>query len=351
MRFCQTDGTPLVDMAEDAGALAPPSEPLPPIEEAPIDPYKTMVATPGSIEAPPADASGDLLQIPGTPDPLKTMFVSEEELRREMAASAPSEDEIFEVPAEPPPAPEPPAFEEPSLSPPSFGDMSPPASPLSAEPPPSPFSMPEESLPEPEADPEGATLISPTPIPSPFDSPAPSESYSTPSFAEPEPEQASSNPFDSPGSYSPPDYKEPEQPASPFDHQYAPGAESNQQAQMEWAPPPAPDANWQNQQIGQNTPFQPPVAGGGQNQTLPIVSLVFGIVSICCYISPLTGLVALITGYMGMKNANNDPNNFGGKGLAIAGMITGGIFFLLGVFYWIYIIFIVGLAAMGNLGR
>lgn len=120
---------------------------------------------------------------------------------------------------------------------------------------------------------------------------------------------------------------------------------------MEWAPPPAPDANWQNQQIGQNTPFQPPVAGGGQNQTLPIVSLVFGIVSVCCYISPLTGLVALITGYMGMKNANNDPNNYGGKGLAIAGMIVGGIFFLLGVFYWIYIIFIVGLAAMGNLGR
>ena len=86
------------------------------------------------------------------------------------------------------------------------------------------------------------------------------------------------------------------------------------------------------------------------NQTLPIVSLVFGVVSLCCYISPLTGLVALITGYMGMKNANNDPQHFGGKGLAIAGMITGGVFLLLGLFYYIYIIFFIGLAEMGSLG-
>ena len=81
------------------------------------------------------------------------------------------------------------------------------------------------------------------------------------------------------------------------------------------------------------------------------MSLVFGIVSLCCYISPLTGIVALVTGYMGMKNANNDPQNYGGKGLAIAGMITGGVFLLLGLIYWIYIIFVVGLAAMGSLGN
>jgi len=54
---------------------------------------------------------------------------------------------------------------------------------------------------------------------------------------------------------------------------------------------------------------------------------------------------------MGLKNVNKDPQNFGGKGLAIAGMITGGVFLLLGLFYWIYIIFIVGLAAMGQMGN
>ena len=105
------------------------------------------------------------------------------------------------------------------------------------------------------------------------------------------------------------------------------------------------------EQIGQNTPFQPPPAGAdGANKTLPIVSLIFGCVSLCCYISPLTGLVALITGYMAMKNINADPATYGGKGLAIAGMITGGIFFLLGILYWIYIIFIIGLSAMGSMG-
>jgi hypothetical protein len=51
-----------------------------------------------------------------------------------------------------------------------------------------------------------------------------------------------------------------------------------------------------------------------------------------------------------MKNANNDPKNYGGKNLAIAGMITGGVFFLLGILYYIYIIFVIGLSALGSFG-
>ena len=58
MRFCQTDGTPLVD---DAPAL---------------DPYKTMVAKPGEIAAamaadepvPAPDDTDDVLQLPSEPD-------------------------------------------------------------------------------------------------------------------------------------------------------------------------------------------------------------------------------------------------------------------------------------------
>ncbi len=122
-------------------------------------------------------------------------------------------------------------------------------------------------------------------------------------------------------------------------------------AQAEWTPPPAPDAGWQNQQIGQNTPFQPPPAGGSVNQTLPIISLVLGIASLCCYISPLTGAAAIITGFIGMKNANNDPQNYGGKGLAIAGMIVGGIFGLLSILYWIFIIFFGGMAMLMDAAR
>ena len=90
---------------------------------------------------------------------------------------------------------------------------------------------------------------------------------------------------------------------------------------------------------------------GSLNQTLPIVSLVFGIISVCCYVSPLTGFVALITGFMGMKNANNDPNNYGGKGLAIAGMIVGWHLLCPRSFVLDLHIFVVGLAALGQLGR
>jgi hypothetical protein len=358
MRFCQSDGTPLVDD----------------VAEAPIDPYKTIVSPAGvgdpfqpmsapPVEAPAPEGSGDLLEMPEA-DPLRTMYVSEEEIRREMADDEPKDAPIFEVPpAEPvPPAPEPPRFDEPSLSPPSFGDMAPPPSPFgSTEPEKIPQPEPGSYSAEPEESPEDATLISPVnPIPSPFSDPAPQqyeptapepETYSPPepeTYAPPIPQS-----YETPAeTYEPPQFKEPEPQINPFDQPFTPagGSFGQPEQQMEWAPPPAPDASWQNQPVGQNTPFQPPATGGGLNQTLPIVSLVFGIVSICCYISPLTGLVALITGFMGMKNVNNDPANYGGKGLAIAGMITGGVFFLLGVLYWIYIIFIVGLAALGSFG-
>lgn len=77
LRFCQSDGTPLVDDAP------------------PVDPYKTMVASSADISAaiggdapsgtePPAKAEEEVLQLPLESDPKKTMFVSEEELRREM---------------------------------------------------------------------------------------------------------------------------------------------------------------------------------------------------------------------------------------------------------------------------
>lgn len=319
MRFCQSDGTPLVDEVDAAPPLDPYATIVAPLdlpaEIVPEDPFKTVVAAPNETPAP--DTSGDLLQIPEA-DPLKTMFVSEAEIRQEMSTEEPKEESIFDVPAEP--VPEPPAFSEPSLSPPSFGDMAPPASPFSVS-----------SDPEPEAS-EDATLISPVavPIPSPFSDPAPQSWEPTPAV---------------------PEYKEPEPAANPFDQgSFSPAAETFQEPQqMEWAPPPAPDAGWGSQPVGQNTPFQPPAAGTGNlNQTLPIVSLILGIVSICCYISPVTGVAALITGFLGMKNANNDPSNYGGKGLAIAGMITGGIFLLISIVYWILVI--VGFA-FGNMGR
>ena len=269
MRFCQADGTPLIDDAP------------------PLDPYKTIVA------GAPAMQPDDVLDLPSNPDATKTMYASEDEIRAEMSAR---DEQVIDIP--PLVEPEPPRFNEPG-------------------PPPSPFSAPDLGGSSP-------------PIPSPFDEPK-SPTYEpppVPSYAEPEParQEPVFNPFDQPSS-------------API-------------AQAEWTPPPVPDAGWQNQQIGQNTPFQPPAAGTGSvNQTLPIISLILGIASLCCYISPLTGIGALITGFLGMKNANNDPANYGGKGLAIAGMVLGGLFTLLSIVYWIFILFFGGMAMLMDATR
>ena len=69
-----------------------------------------------------------------------------------------------------------------------------------------------------------------------------------------------------------------------------------------------------------------------------------GILSLCCWVSPVTGIVAIITGFLGMKNANNDPSRYGGKTLAIVGLILGAIFFLIGLAYWVFVLFFNGAA-------
>ena len=115
--------------------------------------------------------------------------------------------------------------------------------------------------------------------------------------------------------------------------------------QSNWSnQPPGPMTPWQNSQIQQNQNYMPPQMYQSQNQTLPIVSMVLGILSImmCCYGFPL-GIAATITGFIGMNNANNNPTMYGGRGMAIAGMITGGISLLV-VIGWIVIMIIASLA-------
>ena len=92
-----------------------------------------------------------------------------------------------------------------------------------------------------------------------------------------------------------------------------------------------PLSGWQNQPLQQNQSF-PLAAVQGQNQVLPTVSLVLGIlgfVLVCCYGGIPLGIGAVVTGYLGLSNANKNPMQYGGRGLAIAGLILGG-FALLG---------------------
>jgi hypothetical protein len=347
MRFCQSDGTPLVEKAEKAP---------------PPDPYKTVVG--GSIKM-----DEDLLQIPQD-DPNKTMVSppKAEPPRSEPPLPKP----VSEPPKFEPQAPPAPKFSEPEMNPPGFGGSNPGSSgnvsggsssggdvPKSGSiPPPSPFSAPPKedsgkiggAPPSPWASSEKESGKSESPFDqpktppssSPFDKPSGAPS-STPFEKTPPPPYKEPEPKFSGGQASPPPFGQSpfDQPKSPFDQPKNEPANQPFQ-QNEWTPPPAPVAAWQDQGLGANTPFQPPAVSGagGQNQTLAIVSLVLGILSIClCGI--ITGIPALITGFMAKNKADENPGEFGGRGMALGGMITGGIgtvLGLLGIMYWIYLL-------------
>ena len=184
------------------------------------------------------------------------------------------------------PEPEPPSFSVPDVPTPSFGDISPP---------PSPFS------------PGGSA-----------DMPMPSSSFDEPSN---EPQK-----FNEAETIIQSDYTNPFE-AAPT----APVAE--------WTPPPAPEPSWESQPMGSEVAYAPsgaPVAAG-QNKTLAIVSLVTGILglTICCG-GLLPSLAAIVTGVMARSKASQNPSEFGGAGMAMAGIITGVLGLLAGILVLIF---------------
>lgn len=380
MRFCQTDGTPLVEVAVDTPAEDPLRTTVVRQEDISSsipadDPYRTVVAPVGS-----QDDSGDLLQLPEEVDPLKTMIAPSfpveekpvlealdsgasnfEELKNEIRLETPiAEPDSIAPPSIPLPVmedisadptvlqPEPPRFNEPSLSPPSFGDSGT-DKPAAEEDlpqtmiqpgwndPPSPISSPFDKP----ADSPVASPFDP-PAPSPFDTPSPAASpFDAPQSPFDAPKSPFDPPFDTPQpspSFDPPpvSFNQPpsfQEPANQFGaNQFDQMNQGFGQTPAEWAPPSPPEQSWQNQEIGSNTPFQPPPAGaGGQNQTLAIISLVCGILSCLCCVSIITGPAGLIMGFMAKSKADSDPANYGGAGMALGGIITGAIGTLLGI--------------------
>jgi hypothetical protein len=389
MRFCQTDGTPLDEL----------------VEETPEDPFKTMVARPeddfaAAIPPPPSDPfktmvagsqpredSGDLLQLPEEFDPMKTSVVSPDELREQLSADKPQE-EPFSASAPPPSSspfdeadfplelnvedsanssdstpPDIPRFNEPSLNPPDFGELSqqsdasenateiiqsdsiPPGEPFSFEANPTP---PEPSAPldsfgdSPFGSPNEAS------IPSPFgDAPNNFEQPSNPipPYKEPEPPTVlGANPFDQPPTYAQ------QQPVNqPFD-QPAP--------QTDWTPPSAPPvSNW-DQGLSANTPSQTPaIVSKGASQTLAIASIVCGAISLlgligliipfvnlfCGILSLGLAIAAIVTGFLARSRAKQKPEEYTGAGLALGGIITGGLTLLaMAGIILLAVIFVVG---------
>jgi hypothetical protein len=115
------------------------------------------------------------------------------------------------------------------------------------------------------------------------------------------------------------------------------------QTNWQTAPPPAP---WQGPQNMQNTPFGVPAFIQSRDQTLPTISLVLGILSVlmvCCYGGIWLGLPAAVVGFIGMRNTDSDPSRYGGRGMAIGGMILGIVSFL-GFVGWIIVLIFSSLA-------
>ena len=75
-----------------------------------------------------------------------------------------------------------------------------------------------------------------------------------------------------------------------------------------------------------------------KDQTLPTVSLVLGVAAcllVCCSGGIWLGLPAAVVGFLGLRNTDNDPSRYGGRGLAIAGMVLGIVTFLASMFFLI----------------
>lgn len=112
--------------------------------------------------------------------------------------------------------------------------------------------------------------------------------------------------------------------------------------------------NWSAPPVQYQAPqmWQQPMYAASPNQTLGVVSMCLGIGSLtigwCCSLGLLLGPAALITGFIGLSQSKKDPQRYGGRGLSIAGIITGGIFLAL---YLVFIIIYGAAIFLGGLGN
>jgi uncharacterized protein DUF4190 len=76
----------------------------------------------------------------------------------------------------------------------------------------------------------------------------------------------------------------------------------------------------------------PPAYPVATEKNMALLSMIFGIVSVtvgwCCYFGVLTGPVAIGLGLYALSQIKKDPNKYGGKGMAIAGIVTGALYFV-----------------------
>jgi hypothetical protein len=108
---------------------------------------------------------------------------------------------------------------------------------------------------------------------------------------------------------------------------------------MYQAPQPMPPAV----QPGWKVP-PPPAYPAQTDKNLALLSLIAGIVSMtvgwCCYFGVLTSPVAIGLGLYALSQIKKNPNKYGGRGMAIGGIVTGSLYFV----FLLLIILIYGLS-------
>lgn len=114
----------------------------------------------------------------------------------------------------------------------------------------------------------------------------------------------------------PPSVSPSEQPTLDFPGSYKPPLvqmAAQQSLQPGWHPPP------------------PPAYASQPQKSLAVLSMVLGIVSITfglCYFGILTSPIAIGLGIFSLFQIKKNPTQYGGKVMAIAGIVTGAIYFV-----------------------
>ncbi len=108
-----------------------------------------------------------------------------------------------------------------------------------------------------------------------------------------------------------------------------------------WPASSSPPSQWQPQGL-QNQPFGTPAFIHKSDQTIPTIALILGILSlpmVCCYGGIWLGLPAAILGFLGMRNADSDLTRYGGRGMAIGGMVLGIVTCIISIIHILFIVF------------
>ncbi len=357
LKFCQTDGTPLVDVAEQveddpyktivgnqsdiSSIIGEQDKEKIKSAELPVDPFQTMVAPPLSAPKtePQEPVEEDILDLGDDDgdeiDPMKTMAISSNTVDN-IKVNVPEESQAKDYSAS--------SFDDSKSSTgsgfevPSFNEV-----PAQTE------SKDESQFGQPnnkgfaDDDVNFDKTTSSVPIPSPFDESMP------PGYTPP-----STPPFEPPKEPLKPEALNEKQNVPPMSPFAEPETNKLENSADDWSPldpsfsgnenpgltSNAPVGDWGNNEISSNSPSDVSAAATeGQNMTLSYISLATGVLSmtLCFWIGIVMGSAGIVTGFLARKKIAENPSQYGGDKFALIGMITG----VVGLIIWFGLIILI----------